>query len=188
MSVRVQQLDRWRLSRRTKRTAAALLVAFPVVFSVIARRSLRGGGAPVWGLALAALLVLSLAAVESFRLWLRKRRFVSTTEEPLLLGTCSYREVFEFLHGVAGHEEVVLWGTDACNLNTCVAIQPKLSPIRFDFLSAWGPESLGSIDGPQGLEVVVWARGDQIRAIELVFGDRTLQIDGRGSVVKSGVG
>ncbi|MDW3179836.1 MAG: hypothetical protein R8J94_20770 [Acidimicrobiia bacterium] len=121
------------------------------------------------------------------RMWSRTREFLSNLDGPALLGTGTYREVLELLHGAADYRKLVLWGTDLRNGYSRVVVQPGVSPVRIDFLSAWGPVNLGSIYAPEGLEVLVWARGDQVRALEFVLNDRSLQIDGQGSVLTSGI-
>lgn len=186
MNVTVRQIEGRRMPPQAKRAAVALVLVSPIFVSILVRRSLRGGG-PVFVYVGITFAMLLLVAVSYVRVRSRVSEFPSNVDGPILLGGGTYREVFTFLHGTDDYQKFFFFGNDLRTSYSRVVIQPALSPMRFDFLGD-SPGSLGTVTAPDSLKIVVWARGDKIKELELVLEGRTLLLKGQGSVVESGVG
>ena len=186
MLVSTNQLHRRRVPREAKRLALALAFVSPIFLSVLWRRSIRGGGVGGGLLLMMALFVVGAALVSYVRLRLRSSAMVAGSSGAVLVATGSYREVFRHLHDWDAYEPAVKWGSDVRSSPSRIAIHTSVVPARFVFFDAWGP-SPGTITAPDGLELVVWARGDKIRAIELIHEGRSLELDGTGPAHVGGV-
>lgn len=174
-------MDQRRVPRELKRFALAVVLVSPIVLSVFVRRSIRGGS-PLGGFLLVGAAFVALYVVVSYwRLRHRAATAVRRSNGAVIVGTGSYREVFRHLCDWEDYEPVLAWGRDLRSSPSRMAIHIGVSPMRIDFFDAWGPNT-GSIKAPEGLDLVVWARGDRVRTLELVYESRSLELDGAGSV------
>ena len=180
MAIEIRELPPGRMAPRTKRWIFGAVVAIPGLAFLLVRRTLRGG-ASLSVISGVIVVIATLVALSYLRQCWRTRRHLSMTREPFLVASGKYSDIWTALHGSNNYPKLEAYGQDLRAHSSRIVIELSRQPIRLTFLTAWGP-SLGVIDAPAEMDLVVWTRGDSIRQIDVVLGSRTASLEARGSV------